>query len=135
MRVTTGKRGKNQEVTLKFLEKYLLEIPTVSRTKSNICFPALETVPSVLTKSFGNLPFSKIPGSVNSICTQMANHSNLPAVQESLYQADKINPTPVTDECLVVVIAREGNRLSYGLIAVILKSLFYVFFDHFSCKK
>lgn len=68
MGITTGKRGKNEKVTFKFLEKYLLEILTVSR-KRNICFPALETVPSVLTKSSGNLFFSMIPGSVNSICT------------------------------------------------------------------
>lgn len=31
MGITTGKRGKNEKVTFKFLEKHLLEILTVSR--------------------------------------------------------------------------------------------------------
>lgn len=69
MGITAGMRGKSEKVTCKPLEKYLVEILTDSRKKSYICFPALETVPSVLTIPFGSLSFSKIPGSVNSICT------------------------------------------------------------------
>jgi len=49
----------------------------------------------------------------------MANHFNLPAVQKSLYQADKINPTPVTDESLAAVIGRRGTRLYSDLNAVL----------------
>ena len=64
----------------------------------------------------------------------MANHFNLPAVQKSLYQADKINPTPVSDESLAAVIGRRGTRLYSDLNAVLFLSLFYVF-DHFSCNK
>lgn len=97
MGIITGMRSKSEKITWKSLEKYLLEILTDSRKKSNICFPALETVPLVLTMSLGSLSFSKIPGSVNSICIKMANHFSLPAVQKLSDQADKINPTPVTD--------------------------------------
>lgn len=69
MGIITGMKDKSEKATCKSLEKYLLEILTDSRKKSNICFPALETVPSVLTMSLESLCFSKISGSVNSICT------------------------------------------------------------------